>query len=161
MNLYEIDKTLERLLDLGDDWVDEETGEILTYQEVAAMQMARDKKIEGWGLWIKNRRADIAALKAEIDALRERLKALDAKVEHSTQRYQAYLAGERVETPRLSVSYRRSQETMIDDPEKLPTKYVRTKTETSPDKTAIRAAIKAGETVPGARLADKVSMLVK
>ena len=91
MRLFDIDKILENLLEMGDDWVDSETGEILSYHEIELLEMERSAKIEGWGCWIKNQMSDAAALKAEIENMQARLKALNTKIESSTRRYQEYL----------------------------------------------------------------------
>lgn len=78
MTLFEINKAI---LDFQFE-VDEETGELLNAQALDDLQMARDEKIEGVGLWIKNLNAEAAAVKAEKTqwhtgrrCLRRRLKA--------------------------------------------------------------------------------------
>lgn len=50
------------------------------------------------------------------------------------------------------LAVRKSESVEVDDPEALPPAFVRTKTE--PDKAAIKAALKAGDKVPGARLVE-------
>ena len=160
-SLYEIDQRLATLLEVDGDIVDTDSGEILSLEDVEALEMAREEKIEGWGLWIKNQSAMAAALKSEEDNLRERRKALEKRIENSTKRYQEYLAGEKVSTPRLSVSYRKAESVEIDDAEKIPDFLLRVKTTVEPDKTAIKAEIKAGNVVDGAHLVTRQSMTIK
>lgn len=51
--------------------------------------------------------------------------------------------------------------TVIDDVKKLPEAFVETKTVSSPDKTAIYKAIKAGQEVPGAHLKNNRNTVIK
>lgn len=161
-DLYTIDSMLARLLDIGGTIIDEETGEVVPFDEVLALQMARADKIEGWGLWIKNRRALITSIKAEEKALAERRSRLEKQLENSTARYQEYLAGEKVSTPRLSVSYRKSETPDITClTEDLPAKYQRVKTTVEPDKVALKAALKAGEKIDGVKLVTKQNIQIR
>lgn len=59
--------------------------------------------------------------------------------------------------PTHELKSRRSQAVVIDDLAELPTEYLRPKTTYSPDKTAIKAALKQGNPVPGARLEERTS----
>lgn len=162
MRLFDIDKILENLLEMGDDWVDSETGEILSYHEIELLEMERSAKIEGWGCWIKNQMSDAAALKAEIENMQARLKALNTKIESSTRRYQEYLNGEKVSTPKLAVTYRKAEAVEVDVPvDELPAQYQRIKTAVEPDKTALKAALKAGEEIAGCHLVTRQSMSIK
>ena len=161
MTLYEIDARLASILDFDGEYIDTESGEIVSIEDVEALQMAREDKIEGWGLWIKNKTAELDAIKAEVKKLTERAAALSNQIDHSKERYQQYLAGEKVSTPRLSVSYRKAESVEIDDAEKIPDFLLRVKTTVEPDKTAIKAEIKAGNVVDGAHLVTRQSMTIK
>lgn len=160
--LFEIDRKLANVLEYEpDEYVDAETGEMLTADEVALLEMERADKIEGWGLWLKNQYAMITALKAEEDNLKERRRKLERKVQNSQEAYQSYLGGEKVNTPRLSVNYRKTQSVDVYDEEALPPEYKRTKTITEPDKLTIKDAIRHGMNIPGAQLVEKQSMMIK
>lgn len=162
MNLYDIDNKLAAILDLGDDlFVDTESGDVVSLDEIEALEMAREDKIEGWGLWIKNKTAELDAIKAEAKKLSERASALSNRIEASKNRYQQYLAGEKVSTPRLSVSYRKTQAVEIVNANLLHPDYLRTKTIVEADKVTIKDAIKAGLEVPGAVLVERQSMTIK
>lgn len=50
---------------------------------------------------------------------------------------------------------------VVDDGKQLPPAFVETKTTTSPDKTAIYKAIKAGQEVPGAHLKNNRNTVIK
>ncbi|MBP0986458.1 MAG: siphovirus Gp157 family protein, partial [Oscillospiraceae bacterium] len=72
--LYEIDQDIL-------DCVDVETGEILDTEKLDALQMERETKLEGVALWVKDLKAEAAAVKEEADKLTARKKALDNKIE--------------------------------------------------------------------------------
>lgn len=162
MTLYEIDERLVNLLELEGEIVDVETGEVVTMADIEALEMARADKIEGWGLWIKNKTAELEAIKAEIESLAARAKALSGKIDGSKRRYQQYLGGQKVSTPRLSVTYRKSQAVEITDEEAIPPTYMREIPATyAPDKVALKDALKSGQEIPGCYLDDRVSMTIK
>ena len=80
MKLYEIDRELEALLSN----VDEETGELLIDPEaIDALLMAKEDKIEGIALWIKDLRAEAAMVKSEKEALAKRQQVLENKAERT------------------------------------------------------------------------------
>ena len=76
--------------------------------------------------------------------------------------YVAYaLKGEKFETPKGAVSYKKSETVEITDKEKLPTEFLRVVTSTSPDKAAIKAAIKAGSKIDGAQVVEHQNVQIK
>lgn len=162
MELYQIDKIMDNLLNLGEEWVNTETGEVLSFAEIEGLQMERADKLENWGLWIKNRRAELDAVKTEIDALTERKKALEHNIEVSQEHYKGYLNGEKLSTGRISVSYRKSSSVEFDgDVEALPDGLKTVRVEVRPNKPEIKKAIASGLNVPGARIVEKVGLVIK
>ena len=157
MTLFEIDKAI---LDFQFE-VDEETGEILNTQDLDELQMARDTKIENIGLWIKNLNAEANAVKAEKDAMADRQKRLEKKAE-SLKNYLTYiLDGQKFSTPRVAMSFRRSESVNITDEYSVPDEYLTVTTMTKPDKKAIKDAIKGGKEVAGAELVTKSNLQIK
>ena len=63
----------------------------------------------------------------------------------------------RFQFPDHALTSRKSQAVAIDDDSALPTEWLLVKTTTQPDKTAIKEALKAGHTIPGARLLSRRS----
>ena len=159
MTLYEIDKALMAAFDAA---VDTETGEIIdegAYADFCQLDMDRDAKIENIGLWIKDLKADVDALKAEEHNLADRRRAKENKAE-GLRRYLAYaLDGQKFETAKLKVGYRKSQQVEVDMAE-LPDEYFRFR-DPEPDKTKIKAALKAGTAIPGAELVERQNMIIK
>lgn len=160
MKLYEINAAIEAALENA---IDQETGEVLDEQLLAAyeqLQIDRGTKVENIGLFIKNIESDAEAIKAEAKALSSRAKGAERKAESLRAYLQWCLNGEKFQTPRLSVSYRRSQKVDAPDVFKLPEEY-RRYLDPEADKTKIKDALKAGTEVPGATLIDSVSMIIK
>ena len=161
-NLFEINTELQRLWDAA---VDPETGEL--NEEILAdfevLEMDRTTKIENIGCWIKNLKADEEALKAEAKAMADRAKAAGNKAESLKRYLEAALHGEKFQTPKVAILWRRVQAVEVDEMEvaELPEQYVRRKISVEPDKTAIKDALKAGEIIEGCRLVERQSMSIK
>lgn len=162
MRLYEINEQLERLLMLDDaNAVDQETGEVFSADQIEALEMAKEEKIEGSLLFVKNMNAEADMLKAEIDKLTARMKACKNKAERCKEYIAGVLNGDKFKTARVSVSYRNAESVelqgeLID----VPHRFLRVKP-AELDKVAVKAALKAGETVPGCVLVTKTSMSIK
>lgn len=163
MTIYEIDKEIQRLLDVG---VDSETGELLFDPEtLEALQMERDTKVENLALAYKNMQAEAKAIKAEEEALAQRRKATEDKAERAREYLDYVLAGERFNSPRVAVSYRKSKKLQLADGfvswamEHAPD-YLRYK-DPEADKINITAAIKNGAVIPGAKLVESQTMTIK
>ena len=73
-----------------------------------------DQKVENIACFIKNLRADAAALKAEKEALQKRQKAAEAKAESLTRYLSAYLAGAKFSSPKASVTWRKTTRVEMD-----------------------------------------------
>ena len=157
MNLYEINAELQNILNS----VDPETGEI-TDEQLAALSeitLARDEKIDNIACYIKSLKAEAEALKAEKQALAER----QSQKERHAERWRDWLAmimnGEKFESPRSKISWRKSTSVNVFDDREVPEEYWKIKREVS--KSDISAALKAGTHVPGAVLEEKMNMQVK
>lgn len=152
-SLYEINQDILNCIDF-------ETGEILDYEKLEELQIEKNEKIENIALWIKNLEAETKAIKDEINVLRERNEMKERKIEKLKQ----YLAGnveKKFETSKVIISYRKSVSVNITDESQIEEKYIKTKVETSVDKTAIKEDIKNGITVSGAELIEKQNIQIK
>ena len=157
MTLFDINKAILEF----DYEIDEETGEILNAEALDALQLARDEKIEGVGLWIKNLQAEAEAVKKEKDAMADRQRRLEKKAE-SLKNYLAYaLQGERFSTPRIAISWRKSESVLIPDEALLDARFVNITMIKKPDKKLIKDTLKAGREVPGAELITKQNLQIK
>lgn len=102
-------------------------------------------------------RALAAAIKAEIAAMTQRAERINWRADaHAKNAMMILRAADmrKVELPRATVSIRAgSQRVEITNPSDVPTQLKRVKTVTEPDKVAIAALLKSGESVPGCTLA--------
>lgn len=153
MKLYEIDQAILNCIDL-------ETGEIIDTEQLDKLTMEREAKLENVACWIKELKAEAEALKAEKMAFAKRQQVAENKME-SLKKYLAYaLDGQAFKTVRASVTFRKSQAVEVADIYKLDENYLRYK-EPEADKTAIKEALKAGQTVAGATLVENTSVIIK
>ena len=160
--LYEIDQDIL-------DCVDVETGEILDTEKLDALQMERETKLEGVALWVKDLKAEAAAVKEEADKLTARKKALDNKIEGLKNWLLYALDGGKLKTARCNVYQTHSQRLAVVDEEKLlqylkldddPDRYLRFR-EPELKKDEIKKALKDGEFFPGAALEETESVVIK
>ena len=161
MNLYESDRALEAL-------VDPETGELLDYEAFAKLQMDREAKIENTALWIKNLTAEAKAIKEEMDNLQKRRRAAESRVEGLKRYLSEALGGEKFQTARCSVSYRRSMALEVDDASAAAdwldgNGHPECVTYAAPtlDKRSVAELVKQGMEIPGVELVERKSMTVR
>ena len=140
--------------------VDEETGEIIDPEKLSRLQMESDDKVEGIALWIKNLLSEAAAIKTEKDKLGERQKACENKAKNLKEYLSGFLAGQKFKTPRVAISYRKSESVNVSDIGKIPEEYLKRK-DPEPDKTAIKAAIKSGQIIDGAEIVVNQNIQIK
>lgn len=153
MTLYEINQAIL-------DCIDQESGEIIDADMLNALEMEKHDKIENVACWIKELKAEAEALKAEKMAFAERQRVAENKME-SLKNWLAYaLNGQAFKATRASVSFRTTDKVEIADIYKLDENFLRYK-EPEADKTAIKEAIKAGQTVAGAELVKSTSVIIK
>lgn len=159
--MFQIDEAISAL-------ADPETGELLDYEAFDALQMERGRKIENIALWAKDLLAAAKALKEEADALTERRKAAEAKADRLKGYLDMALDGQRFETARCVVSFRKSTALEVSDPAALVEwaeqngydECVRYK-DPEVSKSAVASLVKSGVPVPFASLEERRSVGVK
>lgn len=154
MKLYEINEAIMNLVDM-------ETGEIADAEAFDALTMQRDEKLENITLYIKNLTAFAKDLGEQEKIFAERKKAVQKKAESLTD-YLAYaLDGQKFTTAKCEVSFRKSVKVEITDANIIPKDFMRETVKIEPNKTAITAAIKAGQEVSGAQLIENLNINIK
>ena len=154
MSIYEIDAAILSC-------IDEETGEIIDIEQLEKLQIERNAKIENVACWIKNLEADAAAIKAEADRLAERAKKAQNKAADLKIWLSGVLSGQKFDSARCAVSWRKSEKVEIEDETKVPKAYLIKKITYSPDKTAIKNMIKSGKKVRGCKLVQNLNAQIK
>lgn len=165
-NLYLLAKEYKDLENALLASVDEETGEldIDISKAVEKAQGTFEEKAIAVATVFRN----LGAYSGDIDAEIKRLQALKKRVDREQERVKDYLAQacEMTGTKQINgiyanISFRKSEQTIIDDESALPKEYVIEKVTYSPDKTKIKAAIKAGQEVQGAHIEIKQNIQIK
>ena len=160
--LYDINQDILSCVDL-------ETGEILDVEKLDALQLEREAKLEGVALWVKDLKAEAAAVKEEADKLNARKKALDNKIESIKTWLLHALDGEKLSTPRCKVYQTHSQRLTVNDEAQVfdyiwslntPSIYIREK-DPELNKEAIKQALKDGVKIPGVALEETESVVIK
>ena len=153
MTLYQIEDAIMQCVDF-------ETGEIIDEQMLEQLEMERDTKIENICLYIKNLKAEVEALKNEKAYFEKRMKTASNKVESLTNYLTKALGGQKFESTKVKVSYRKSDKVEVVDISKIPEEYIKVK-EPEADKTAIKNALKSGVKVDGVVLVENSNIQIK
>lgn len=157
MTLYEIDSAILECLDI-------ETGEIVDFERLEQLEMARDTKVENVALWIKDLKAEAEAIKVEKQKLEKNQKSAENKAEQLKRYLEYALQGDKFKTARCNISYRKSTSVEVNLDELMKydncNHYLRYK-DPEPDKTLIKEALADGHDVPGCRLMEKTSIQIR
>lgn len=161
MNLYQIDEAITSAFDAA---VDEETGEIINeaaMENLNALEMMRDQKIENIALMIKNLVSDAEALKKEKMAFAKRQQAAENRAEWLKRYLAGALQGNKFQTAQVAISFRKSQQVeYTGSVDMLPAEYIRQKPPEI-DKDALKKALRAGKEIEGASLKDVQNIQIK
>lgn len=156
MKLYELNQALrDFVLE-----IDEETGEILNGDALDALQIEREEKMENIALMIKDLTAEAAAIKQEAQNLTKRQKTAENKAAWLKGYLQESLAGEKLKTPRVAISYGTSKRAEIENEDLIPAEFLEAQAPKI-KKSEILAALKEGREVPGAYLKETTSLRIR
>lgn len=163
--IYEND---ERIATIMEGRFDPETGEILSDYDAAKLidEIEEDNRdrIVGVAIYGKNNAALLEALKEEKRKLTKRIEQIESNAEFAKKFIMDRQNGQPIKNdPRVSVSFRKSTQTIIDDLSKIPAEYIKPRKVTDKDvmKTEIKKAIQNGAEVSGAHLEEGQSCIIK
>lgn len=164
--IYPIDQMIDDLIVSS---LDPETGElILSDEELEAkindLHMSFDEKIDQLASEVKNLKAEAADIRDEKMKLAARQARVEKQMER-TKRFLAYLLrGERFKNGRHNISYRKSEELVLDE-NFIPWAEANApgllRIEPEPRKADIKAALKNGLVFDYAHLEEKINIQVK
>lgn len=154
--LYELVKEIENF----ELQIDEETGELLNIDELDALELEKDTKVENICLLIKNLRSDAEAYKNEKEIFEQKRKQAENKADRLTAYVQYILAGDKFKSSKVSVFYRKSKQVECADMLMVDPDYLRY-AEPELDKKKITDAIKAGVEVKGCQLVEKQNIQIR
>lgn len=155
--LYEIVQEIEDF----EFEIDEETGEILNFADLDALELERDTKIENLCLWHKNLLSDAEAYKKEEDSFKKKKQSAEKKAESVKNYIQYILAGNKFKTTKVDVSYRTSNQVEVVDVNRVPAEYLKITQTIEPKKVEIKKAIKNGIEIDGCCLVEKKNLQIK
>ena len=142
--------------------IDEETGEVIGIDAERAdkLQMIRDDKIKNLALYYKNLMAEVNAYKSEKDYFAKRERVAKNKAESIKKFLNEFLAGEKFESPKVNITYRKSESVVIDDINKVDKQYLKY-TEPAVDKVEAKKAIKSGVLLEGLHIEENQNIQIK
>ncbi len=171
MKLYEIDQTIQALLDSLE--IDEETGEVLgdteeIFRQIDELSMERSRVLEYLAKLVMNLRADAAALKEEEARLKKRREGLEAKQERLIRVLDRECNGQTTDLGIATLSYRKTSRVEVSD-EATAVQWLRDHDYTSafkvPEPTVYKAEVKkllsAGQEIPGCAVIEDRSCSLK
>lgn len=160
LSLYEINSLIanyEMQFDEDGVWENE--------SELDELNLAREEKIEGICLWIKNLRAEASAIKDEEKNLADRRKAKENKADRLEAYISSNLQGKPFETSKVKVTFRKSESVEILNEDAVPDSFLDIQVVRKPMKTEIKKRLKEaeakGEEIPWARINTKQNMSLK
>jgi len=162
MNIYEIKNEYQLIIT---DIINND-GEITPDQETALKINRADLETKGinYAYVIKQLEADCEAIDLEV----KRLNALKKVRSNAAERLKANISSamllfevEEIKTPLIKLNFRNSESVEITNEAQLAEKFITTKTVITPDKKAIKEAIKLGEVVEGAIISYNKNLQIK
>lgn len=160
MRLYEID------LKIREFWnkIIEQDGELTQedIQTLESLEVAKDEKIEAYGVIIREISGEIDECEAEIDRIKEIADKRKRNLERLKNALKDFMLNNNMpkyESIAVNISFRKSKALEIEEGVELPDEFLKVKTE--PNKTAITDFIKSGGVVAGCQLVGKSNIQIK
>lgn len=157
MNLYQIKEEIKNAID---ECIDMETGEIINPELIDNLNEQLNIKRENIALYIKNLVADSKAIDEEIKTLTQRKKSINNKVDWLKQYLANDLQGNKFETAKVVVSFRKSKSVDIQPNAEIPNEFL-IQQEPKPDKAGLKKAIQAGAAINGVSIVEKSNISIK
>ena len=133
---------------------------------IESLQIAHETKLENIACYVKNLVAEVEALKTEEKNLNSRRKSKEKLVERLTYMLDNDLKGQKFETARCTISYRKSTSTVVDEGVFLK-KYKNKKDMCEKiinykyDKATLKKKLQAGEKIDGVSLSENNNISIK
>lgn len=160
--IYSINEEYVRLMQEVEEMGGELTPDM--EQRLAINEEQWQQKLEAYAKIVMNYKAEAEAKKAEADRLAAAAKAAENNAERLKATILFFLqsTGRRKEAAgNFQFSLRDTEAVQVTDEAALPENFMVTKVSQSPDKKAIKEAIKGGAKVPGAELRRNTSLIIK
>lgn len=122
------------------------------------------EKIEGYCIVANELSGDLQKINDEIERLQGKKKSIENNIDSLRRRLGDFLISmntKKYAAGTFTVSRRETQQVIIDDAQKIPAEFMKTKVTETPNKTLIKESIKAGEEVAGAHIQTNQSISIK
>lgn len=168
MKFYDVAKDYIERMEYLEQGINSETGEITEDSNQLAIwtdELTKDLKDKSTNVIavIRNQELTIEALDTEI----KRLKAMKEAREKALNKFKTYIKSamlvnniEKIETPLGNIKFTKSTSTEIYDEKLIDKKFIEVVTTEKISKEKIKAALKAGEEVKGARLVENKNLKI-
>lgn len=153
MKIYEINQQIMSCID--------EDGEIFDYEKFQSLQLEKDIKIDNLACWYKQLCAEAEAIKQEKIILSARQKSKEEQIERLKNYLSEILNGNKFETSRNKISWRKSEITEIIDESLISEDYFEIIQTKKFNKNIIKSDLKAGKEVAGVMLLQKNNIQIK
>lgn len=168
--LYEIQTQYRELMsemeailaDPNPETLDDDMANLNNLMGINAQEL--QEKGDAYAAVIREKESRADALRAEAQRMVQLAKQAESVAEYLKGRLFAAMQEQglnSVDVAHFRLSLRKSQAVEVSDQDAIPQEYLRTKTVIEPDKIAIKAALKQGQVIPGAALADRQSLQIK
>lgn len=160
--LFQIAATIKRCFRVDETHVvDGETGEVFDSSYLDNLHMEKEKKVDNIACWAKELRMEARNCRDVAEAYIKRARQAEKKADSLESYLATWIPGEKMDTKRCQIRWRKSNKTVIKDPLQIPKDYIKVKTEEVIDKTRIKKAILSGTAVPGAELVESQNVQIK
>ena len=162
MNIYQIQNEFQLIIAEVINNEGEITPELETALTINKEQL-QSKAID-YSYVIKQLDSDCEQIDAELKRLQQLKKVrtnLVERLKNTISDAMNLYEVEKIETPLIKLSFRNSESVEITNEQQLDARFIVTKTVTSPDKKAIKDAIKNGELVEGATISYNKNLQIK
>lgn len=167
-SLYQINNNIQKIRKIFED-MDNDVDSQALIDTLDSLKDAQSSKIDGIASWSDN-------LEAQNDWIDKKMKQLTQLKKRNTKLIEwinKYIAdsleasgSKKLQTDNHLITLRTSKRVVIDDEKALPEKFIVTKTESKPDKKALRKALLAEDTpdggeISGAHLAKNTKAVIR
>ena len=128
---------------------------------VSWLENLESEKVDRFWGFIKEQEGRSVAIKEQVRFLQKKAQAIDRNIANLKARYLQTMQAHgktKIQGTAYSLSVRIDKVVSLSNEELIPEKFWKIKTERAVDKTAIKKAIKEGQSVPGAELVDSFSL---
>lgn len=161
-NLQDIEQEIGNILAVTEELDEETQPTAIDYLEELSLQ--EEDKVDGIAYVVRKRQADIDFLKDEEKRLKDRRQSMERRLAEFKD-YLCWIMQEndlqRLKGRKGTIYLRTINSTEITSMSDLPSEYVETKVDYRPLKSEIKKAVKEGENIPGVKVDEKQSLVVR